>query len=304
MSSHDAVETKELQLLKGRDWCISPVTLLEILQTSEPERRNEIVEFAQCLFSSELLASPEETIIHYINQGFPSEEKKVRLYSQSLLANVWRDTTTNHKYINIDIEQLKYRNKLLKSFTKMIHQVINGNDNIIIPTSENESFNYSLETWLNSLDFIKNTPPYTKEIRTIFKLSILYLILLICCHVGPDQDTTNSLWKKIGIDKTKCRINYALSNWEPLIYKGPLSTLAKMAYSQSQVKFSRGVYNDSLHAMYLNYTDFLFSDDGHFKDLQHALAGTPYFNRVQIMSEAPFKKESHRGEFKSSMVIT
>ncbi|BFM17494.1 hypothetical protein R50073_36770 [Maricurvus nonylphenolicus] len=110
--------------------------------------------------------------------------------------------------------------------------------------------------------------------------------------------------EKIGLDKTKCRINYALSNWEPLIYKGPLSTLAKMAYSQSLVKFSRGVYNDSLHAMYLNYTDFLFSDDGHFKDLQYALSETPYFNRVQIMSETPFKKESHRGEFKSSMVIT
>ncbi|BFM17495.1 hypothetical protein R50073_36780 [Maricurvus nonylphenolicus] len=196
MTAHDAVETKELQLLKGRGWCISPVTLLEILQTSDPERRREIVEFAQCLFSSELLASPEETIIHYINQGFPSEEKRVRLSSQSLLANIWRDTITNHKYINVDIEQLKGRNKYLKSFTKMIHQVINGEDNIVIPTSEDDSFNYSLETWLNSLEFIKNDPPYTQELRTIFKLSIVYLILLICCHVGPDQDTTNSLWKK------------------------------------------------------------------------------------------------------------
>ncbi|WP_421868051.1 hypothetical protein [Motiliproteus sp.] len=304
MSAHDAVETKKIQLLKGRDWCISPVTLLEILQTSDPERRREIVEFAQCLFSSELLASPEETIIHYINQGFPSEEKRVRLSSQSLLADVWRDTSTNYKEINVDVEQLKNRNKILKSFTKMIHQVINGKDNIIIPTSENESFNYSLEAWLNSLEFIKNDSPYTQELRTIFKLSIVYLILLICCHVGPGQEITNRLWEKIGIDKTKCRINYALSNWEPLIYKGPLSTLAKMAYSQSLVRFSRGVYNDSLHAMYLNYTDLIFSDDGHFKDLQNALAGTPYFSRVQIMSEIPFKKESHRGEFKSNMVIT
>ncbi|GAB1259860.1 hypothetical protein [Aurantivibrio plasticivorans] len=304
MSSPDAVETKKLQLLKARDWCISPVTLLEILQTSDSERRNKIVNFAQLLFSNDLLASPEEAIIHYIKQGFPAEEKKVRLSSQSQLANVWHDVSENSKEINVDIEQLKDRNIALKDFTKIIHQVINGKDNIVIPTSENESISYSLESWLNSLDFIKNAPPFNQELRTVFKLSIVYLILLICCQVGPCQDITDKLWNKLGINETKCRINYALNNWEPLIYRGPLSTAAKMAYSQSMVRFSRGAYSDSLHAMYLNYTDFLFSNDAHFKNLKNALAATPYFDRVQIISEVKFKMESHRGEFKSSMLIT
>lgn len=71
MSNGDAIETKKLQLIKNRDWCLSPMTLLEILQTSDYGHRDQIISFSRRLFSEELLASPEETIIHYIQRGFP-----------------------------------------------------------------------------------------------------------------------------------------------------------------------------------------------------------------------------------------
>jgi hypothetical protein len=301
----DAVETKQIQLLKNRDWCISPMTLLEILQTSDFEQRDSIVRFSQRLFSEDLLASPEEVIIHYINMGFPSEEPRMRLKSQSVLSEVWRDVVKNpEKQINIDIEQLKARNKSLRVFTKLIHNVMNGDDNLILPETEAGELNCSLEAMLNDMKFIKEDAPYSVETRKKFKLAIVYMISLICCQVGPASEVTEAFWNSLGHHRTSCRINYALENWEPLIYKGPLSTLAHMAYCQSKVRFSRGVYNDSLHALYLNYTDNLFSSDAHFEDLRHALKDTPYEQRIHLMSEIEFIKENETGQFRSQMIVT
>ena len=305
LSDDDAIETKKLQMLKKRDWCISPMTLLEILQTSSFEQRDSIVRLSQRLFSEDLLASPEEVIIHYINMGFPSEEPRIRLKSQSAFSEVWKDVVRNpDKQINIDIEQLKSRNKHLKSFTKLIHNVINGDDNLVFPDTEAGEFNCSLESMLNGMAFIKEDRPYSEESRTVFKLAIVYLITLICCQVGPAPEMTERFWANLGHHRTSCRINYALKNWEPLIYKGPLSTLAHMAYCQSKVRFSRGVYNDSLHAMYLNYTDKLFSSDAHFKDLRQALSRTPYEHRIILMSDIELTKENETGQFRSQMIVT
>ena len=305
LSDHDAVETKKLQLLKKRDWCISPMTLLEILQTSDFEKRDRIVRLSQRLFSEDLLAAPEEVIIHYINMGFPLEEPRIRLKSQCNFSDVWKDVVRNpDKQINIGIEELKARNKAIRGFTKLIHKVMNGDDNIVFPKTEAGEFNYSLESMLNGMAFIKEGEPYSEEARKVFKLAIVYLITLICCQVGPASEVTERFWSKLGHHRTSCRINYALNNWEPLIYRGPLSTLAHMAYCQSQVRFSRGVYNDSLHAMYLNYTDKLFSSDAHFKDLRQALKQTPYENRIILMSEIGLTKEKSTGEFRSQMIVT
>lgn len=305
MSEDDAVETKKLQLVKNRDWCLSPMTLLEILQTSDFDQRDKIVRFAQRLFSEELLASPEETIIHYIKQGFPYSEPRLRLKSQSLLSDVWRDVVRNpDKQINIDIQDLKGRAKALKSFTKLIHKVMNDEDSLVLPETEAGQFNYSLESMLNNMDFIKQDLQYSSEERKVFKLAIVYLIVLVCCQAGPAWEVTESFWRSLGRHRTSCRINYALKHWEPLIYRGPLSTLAHMAFCQSKVKFSRGVYNDSLHAMYLNYTDYLFSSDAHFSSLKNALSGTPYEHRIQLMSKLAFSKEQEQGEFRAQQIVT
>ena len=304
LSESDAEETKKLQRLKKRDWCISPVTLVEILQTTSFEKRDEIVRFSQRLFDGELLASPEEIIFHYINQEFPVSERRIRLVSRSNLAEVWRGVVDfPTKQINVDIDQLRGRVKHLKSFTKMIHEVINGKDSVIFPETRNGGFNCSLEQMLNGLKFIQNDAPYNEEQRKVFKLAILYLILLICCQVGPSSEITDVFWGDKGIHKTLCRIRYALENWEPLIYRGPLSTLAHMAFCQSRIRYSRGVYNDSLHALYLNYSDFLFSGDSHFEDLREVFSGTPYAHRIQIMSEVGFTKEPERGDFRAEMII-
>jgi hypothetical protein len=305
MSSDDAIQTKSLQEMKGRDWCISPMTLIEILQTSCPEKRDKIIHFSQRLFNRELLASPEEIIINYINNGFPKEEPRYRLKSNSAFGNIWRDVVDNpEKQIFIDIDELKAKAKAIKSFSKNLHKIINNDDVIILPNNENEHLEYSLESMLNELTFIKEDEPYSAQQRKCYKIAIYYLMVLVCCQAGPSPECSNVLWEKLGIHCTAGRITYALKNWETLIYRGPLVLMAQMAFCQAQVDFSRGVYYDSLHAFYITYSDMFFTNDKHFGLLREKLANTPLHYKIHIMSEVELLKEENTGDFKAGMIIT
>ena len=62
----DAIATKDLQLTKGNIWYLSPVTLWEIMLTSDKERRERIIFYCQHLFHEKLLNSPSEFIINYL----------------------------------------------------------------------------------------------------------------------------------------------------------------------------------------------------------------------------------------------
>lgn len=91
LTLEDALATKQLQLDKGREWRISPVTLWEILMTSAEERRDDIVYFCQHLFNRELMPAPSELIISYIEQGMPLLETERPLISNTQIAQTWRE---------------------------------------------------------------------------------------------------------------------------------------------------------------------------------------------------------------------
>src|SRR5687767_6928747 len=72
----DAIATKAFQNIRGRGWYISPLVLWEILLTTDKLQRETLIFFAQHLFESDLLPSPEELIVRYIKSGCPAIEKE------------------------------------------------------------------------------------------------------------------------------------------------------------------------------------------------------------------------------------
>lgn len=54
----DAIATKAFQKIRGRVWCISPVTLWEIMLTANDSQKEDLIYFCQHLFDEELLPSP------------------------------------------------------------------------------------------------------------------------------------------------------------------------------------------------------------------------------------------------------
>src|SRR5206468_1212613 len=90
-NAQDAIATKALQNTKGRGWYLSPVVLWEVMLTSDEATRESLITFAQHLFESDLLPSPEELIIRYVGSGCPKVEQEYPLVSTGSFAAAWRD---------------------------------------------------------------------------------------------------------------------------------------------------------------------------------------------------------------------
>ncbi|UPT69962.1 MAG: hypothetical protein M0D53_12580 [Flavobacterium sp. JAD_PAG50586_2] len=122
----DAIATKALQLTKGNIWYLSPVTLWEIMLTSDKERRERIIFYCQHLFHEKLLNSPSEFIINYLNAGCPLVEKRYDFHSKLSLSETWKDLVTDTQRTFIyDYEEFKQRMQLFQKLSKQIDKIIN-----------------------------------------------------------------------------------------------------------------------------------------------------------------------------------
>lgn len=268
-SVEDASATKHLQLNKGRDWRLSPVTLWEILMTSDEVRREEIIYFCQHLFSREILPSPSELIIPYIQQGMPKIESSRELISNSAIADVWRDLVDNkNKTFVLDQDDLTQRIRFIQSFTKNIHQLIKKGDLIIGSDQSFVGTDVSLSNLVNELPFIKSGKPTTSEQIRAYKVSLYYILLILCAEFELENESIKSFWKGLGIDATLDRIFYVIKKLPTLVHRGPFIVMAYMTIAQASGKYSRGVWFDSLHSIYLTYVDKIFTSDGHFSGLR------------------------------------
>ncbi len=284
----DAIATKAHQRLKGRKWVISSITLWEILLTSEEIKKEKLIYFSQNLFDRELLPSPDEIIIEYIKSGFPRVEKPRELLSYTPIANTWRDLVDNpRKTFIYDINDLRNRFNILKPVNKLIHNIINDEDIPLLVNNEESSTNLSLESALNSLKFIKQND-YSNEDKKIFKIAIFYMMLILCAEVLLENTSIKNFWKEIGIKDTFGRMLYSLKHFEPLVYQGPLAALATMIYCQSKKSFSRGIYFDSLHAFYITYVNYFFTNDIHFKNFGEFLKPHPNSYKVLLIRDLEF----------------
>jgi len=284
----DAIATKAHQSLKGRRWVISSSVLWEILMTSNRAKREKLIYFAQNLFDRELLPSPGEILIEYIKSGFPSIEKPRKLISHTEIANIWRDLVDNpNKTFIYNINDIQQRFNTLKPINKLIHKIINNENIPLIDENTEQGFQITLESALNNLKFIKQNN-YSKENKKIFKIAIFYMMFILCAESVFENTVIQQFWKEIGIKSTFERIKYALYHFEPIIYRGPLAALAAMVYCQSKKQYSRGIYFDSMHAFYITYVNYFFTNDQHFKDFEEFIKPHPNSYKVQFISELKF----------------
>lgn len=285
-SVESALATKQLQLNKGRDWRISPVTLWEILMTSDERRREEIIYFCQHLFGRELLPSPSELIVSYIEQGMPMVEKPRKLISESNIANVWRDLVDDRdRTFILDHEDLRRRAKLIQSFTKEIHNLIKFGDLILSADKSYAGFDASLSSMVKEIPFIKEGEPTTDELRLQYKVSLYYILTILCAEAELENGPIKKFWENLGIHSTLDRAWYVIKELSTLIHRGPFIVMSCMTISQAKGKYPRGVWFDSLHSMYVTYADKIFTSDGHFQGLRDVIPAPTLRERIHHMDE-------------------
>ena len=290
-SIEDALATKQLQLNRGRDWRLSPVTLWEILMTSDEVRREEIIYFCQHLFGRELLPSPAELIIPYINQGMPEIERARELKSTSSIAQVWRDLVDDRsKTFILDYKEMRSRSKITQSIAKNIHELIKHGDLVITSNKSFAGLDSSLSILIKELPFSKSGEQTTNEQQLAYKVALYYIMIILCAEVDFDNEPIKDFWENLGIDSTEDRILYVLRKLPTLVHRGPFATMAYMTISQASGKYPRGVWFDSLHSIYITYVDKIFTTDGHFQGLRDIIPEPILQRKIHHMSEV---KVSH-----------
>lgn len=285
-SWRDAKATRIYHSLKGTKFFISPVTLWEILLTSNEERREKLLYYLQHLCFSKLINSPSEFIINYILAGCPMVEKKYEFYSQLNISKVWEDLSEN------TLKTFIYDENELKEFSNMIRSVFTSFnkdlEDIILLKSEEESNSVVQDGIKTVLTHLKGVDINQVDSNTlqIYKLSTLLIIFILCFDTDFDNTTVKNFWKSKKIDSMLDRLFYIVKNCESLIYQGPFPIMAQMAMVQfsQRGKTSRGAFWDVLHSIYLIYVDTFYTNDEHFLLLRsshsHAI-----FQRVSHLSE-------------------
>jgi hypothetical protein len=285
----DAIATKSFQNLKGRSWCISPVTLWEIMLTTDKEKRESLIYFCQHLFDAVLLPTPEEIIVEFINNGCPLVEQPRNLISNSNIANIWREISEiKEKTLIYDQDELSKRIKLFIPFSKMLRKIIKNEDVIISPKNKIAGVDVTLNNLIEQLSFVKEGEYVSAENRRLYKLSIFYLMLILCAEVGLNNEAIQNFWVNFGVDRTLDRILFAIKRWERLIHRGPFIEMAIMTRVQNETKFSRGEYFDGLHSIYLPFVDLFITDDQHFLNMREYLKGHPNSRKIVGINELKF----------------
>ena len=278
--------TKHLQLSKGREWRISPITLLEILMTSNKDRRDLIIDYCQHLFSRELLPSPGELIIPWIEKGMPKEEKKRSLLSQTQLAETWRDMVDDRRRRFIfDQDELKQRVKLVQSLGKDLYKIINNEEVVLDPYNSFAGQDATISSLVEKLPFIEYGDQICDHRKKAYKISIYYILFLLCAEGDIDNQVIRKYWDKLGIHSVMDRIMYVVHELPILVHRGPFITMAYMTLAQAEKEFSRGLWYDCLHSLYLPYVHRIFTRDGHFKGLKDLLPEPLINEKIVHMDE-------------------
>lgn len=284
--------TRNFQLDKGRDWRISPTSIWEILLTTSEGRREVLIDYSQHLFSRELLPSPDELILGFIKSGMPKVEKQRDLTSTAPIALAWSEIVDDRtRTLIYDQDVLSHKANILKAFARNVHNILRDEDELL----DSEIFHAKIDATLSELvikagERVRGRELAPDEVR-FHKLSLFYILLVLCAEAEIENRTCKDFWRELEISSIEGRINYIVEEIPQVIWRGPFVLMAYMTQCQGNEKFSRGLWFDCLHCIYITYVARFFSNDNHFRMLREEIPEQRLANRIVHMSEVNFTSQ-------------
>lgn len=289
LSIGDAIATRSFQEVRGRAWVLSPVVLWEMLLTKDVLRRERLIYFCQRLFHRNLLKSPEEILVGYIERGCPVAENPRSMMAIGDMATVWRDLCEcPDKTFKIEHEEMRGRASAVQGIVRDVHRIAKEEKVNFVKYGTERPLDSLLELALAQMPSRSGCPAINREERILTKIAIFYAFILLCAEVGIDPVPVKAYWDQIGIHAVVDRLFYLLRNHEACVVRGPLFAMALMTKAQCEGKYSRGVYFDSLHALYLTFVNQFFAEDSHFYAFRDALAHI-HGRKLHRLSDACWK---------------
>ena len=269
-SWNDAVATQAFQYTKGNIFYISPIGLWEIFLTRDYHEREKIIFFCQHLFHHKLVKAPSEFIVNYIRAGCPNVETPYNIHTDLEIGKVWEGICVDkRKTISFDQKAILERTKFIRNLYKKLDSIISR---ITLDITVKDDIFYQQEIigyFFNSLE--KEYGPFNKPHSKIIKLSILFVMYILCCELELDPSAYNKFWTDVGVGQSVDRLFYLYNNHRNIFMSGPFYLMALMAHHQisNKQKSNRGLILDCLHTVYITYFDYFLTNDNHFKEFSN-----------------------------------
>lgn len=267
------LNTRELNEKLDRELLVSPITIWEIMLTADDFDSDFLVFRAQNVFHKDLLATPSELIIRFLNNAYPENKVNYPIYTDLPLGDLWSKMTNNNS-INFVYNKsaLKERTSLIRMISKNLSSILSDSNNL-----KNNEFLSSLAKVTNvhyeclrDDGFLHDILDYEEDI--LFKLVVLFVLVLFVFKLDFETKTIDKFWMDSGVDDsnpTEMLIHF-FQKYPLILKKGPFLEMAVMAYNQVKLgKTNRGLILDCYHMIYAPYVDFIVTGDEGFANLKH-----------------------------------
>lgn len=285
------LNTRDLNEKLGRELLVSPITLWEIMLTTDDFDSDFLVFCAQNVFHKDLLATPTELIIRFLNNAYPENKINYPIYTSLALGDLWSKMTNNNS-INFAYNKaaLKERTSLIRMISKHLSSILSDSDNLksnefLSSLAKVTNIHYEC---LRDDGFLPDITDFEEDI--LFKLVVIFVLVLFIFKLDFETKTIDEFWMKSGVDAsnpTEMLIHFFEKY--PLIFKrGPFLEMAVMAYNQVKLgKTNRGLILDCYHMIYAPYVDFIVTGDEGFANLK--IIENRYQMKITNINELKFE---------------
>jgi len=268
-----------LQISLNFDFCLSSVSLWEILLNSNDEKKEKLIYWSQFNCASYLLKSPAEIFIDFLVAGAPLKDRKIFWHNRESNLQIAKTWKAIHKKVDktipINLETLKKRSEPMRQYSRMHKNILDSMTNKDERGNDSDYFHRMMMKLEESLatKFI-----HKKNSEKLIKTSLILSFFFICIGMELDNSPIRTYWKKIGIDDPFDRLEYIIKNTPLFIIRGPIAEMAVMMNAQVMMKNStnRGSLFDALHNIYCYYADNTISSDPHFTSLKQVTGNKIY----------------------------
>jgi hypothetical protein len=282
----DAIATKAYQEVRGRQWLLSPVTIFEILNTSDAARRERLIFFSQHLFHEHLLPSPEELIVEFLNEGCPERFARRDFRSSAPISQTWRNLCLDkRKTFIFSSEEIRKKIDGIAKITRDIHKLTRDRSIAMDRNASHVQLDVTLESLLATVPWVKDNVNMSVRARSIHKIALYYAMIFLCAEAGVHPEPLREFWRRAGVEGSFERVLYIVKNHSMLLQRGPLVVMAMATYTLARAKFSRGIYWDSLHAVYITYVNWFLTEDRRLAELRETFENQEFASRLHSPSE-------------------
>ena len=229
----DPEKTGKVNERRNCQWLISDITLWEIFLTKDKKLRDSLFDFSKLLFHKQLIMSPEELIVKFIDNGCPILENGFEFYSNGVFAPEWYKSCTIPDYYFEPADYDSFRNyaanirNIGKSSLKLGKLETNSKNNsnpfivdldgkkIEISGKKRHSEEVFNKAFMDNIynKLISEYNNKTNENIQYVLVSMNVALTILCYGTGINRNIIDAFWNRIGVYNPYKRLLYTANNY-------------------------------------------------------------------------------------------